>query len=106
MAILLENNTKLTTQLANVPGQQSFGYAVDGLVSEAVTLANLGLGDTYLRGWLPWLTNAELDPEQRLEDTFGQGDITADERQPRSVLFRDNQHVFPAPGTSGWGTKR
>ncbi len=103
IAGFLENNTKLTTQVTGVSEQQ-FGYSYDGLVGEANELSFMTyLGGTSAGSWLPWLTEAEIEPLQRLEDTFGSTSIQQDQSQSPSVLNYDNQHVYPAPGSIGWG---
>ena len=60
-------------------------------------------GGTSAGSWLPWLTEAEIEPLQRLADTFGSTSISEDQQQSPSVLRFENAHVYPAPGSVGWG---
>ena len=103
IAYYLENNTKLTTQITGV-AQQQFGYAYSGLVGEANDLSFITYqGGTSAGSWLPWLTEAEIEPLQRLADTFGSTSIREDQKQEPFALRWENEHVYPAPGSIGWG---
>ena len=105
MALYLESNTKLTTQLSGVPDQQ-FGFAVDGLVGEAFNVASMDYVSAERSAavqWLPWLTDVELEPLQRQEDTFGSTSIREAEKLSPDVLLAKNRRVYPPPGSIGWG---
>lgn len=104
IAKYLENNTKLTTQVTGVSEQQ-FGYSYDGLVGEANDLSFIAYrGGTSAGSWLPWLTEAEIEPLQRLADTFGSPSIETAQKQPQFLLELENQYVYPPPGSTGWDT--
>ncbi|MBB5802941.1 hypothetical protein F4560_002709 [Saccharothrix ecbatanensis] len=68
-ARLLANNTKLTTQYPGNP----LGYGRDGLVEEAIGLADLRYGGVDL--WLPWNSVAHAESLAMLQDTYGNMDI-------------------------------
>ncbi len=79
----LMHNTK---QLLNWDG--ALGYQYPGLLTEAVNLTSpRGKG---VRGWLPWLTVAVMEPMVRLRDVFGAWDIAQIEKQPRRERLRRN----------------
>ena len=104
-ATLLSANTKLTTQLTNTP-TQAYGWFYDGETAEAVNLSAMALSGTG-NGWLPWLTNVEIDSEQRLQDVFGSDSVSTlvgNESTPSLFITyqQDNHKVYPAPGTIGW----
>ena len=101
MAEELEYNTMLTTQLA--AHGQNFGYEYDGFVTEAVTLANLNFTTGTPLPWLTWVTNVELDSQQRLEDAFGNASIVTLAGENLTTLQTKNHQIYPAPGTIGWG---
>lgn len=101
-ARFLQNDTKFTTQIGDT--DQRYGYAANGLVGEATTLAFLAYAPSKSsRSWLTWLTNAEIDPLQRLEDAFGSLSIAVDEQQTTAQLDAENRHIYPGPGSIGWG---
>ena len=105
MAKFLWNNTKLTTQLTGVADQQ-FGYTHNGLLGEGVDVS----GQVYGAGkssqtWLPWLTNAELDTIIRLQDTFKVKTLDDAASRSKGLLEQENEHVYPRPGSLGWGQK-
>ena len=101
-AEMLEYNTKLPMQVTGMPGQL-YGYALDGLVSEAISLSNMEfMGGKSSAQWLPWLTDAEMEPLQKLEDTFGSMSIRELEKQPVEELKKKNLNVYPAAGSLGW----
>ncbi|MGD0479091.1 MAG: hypothetical protein ABSA42_02895 [Terracidiphilus sp.] len=98
------SNTKLSTQLTAVP-TQNFGFAHSGLVGEAVNLSNL----QYLNSpggahsWLPWLTIAEIESLQKLQDTFGSMSIEEIESLPLNTRRAKAHHIYTAPGSLGFG---
>ena len=99
----LWNNTKLTTQLSGIPDQQ-FGYVKNGILGEGVGLSDLlyvNAGSTHT--WLPWESNAQIDPIQRLQDTFRSSTLSEAENQDLRRLEQENESVYPAPGIIGWG---
>ncbi|MGI4798908.1 MAG: hypothetical protein ACRYG8_33685, partial [Janthinobacterium lividum] len=103
VAHLIQNNTKLTTQLGS-NGRQQFGYAAPGLLGEADDVAYL----SYVRSpsamhWLPWLSEAEVEPIQRMQDTFNASTVRSAERESPEQLQNENNHIYPAPGSIGWG---
>ena len=53
--------------------------------------------------WLPWLSEAEIEPIQRMQDTFGASTIENAGTQSAERLQFENDHVYPAPGSIGWG---
>jgi hypothetical protein len=94
------HNTKLTTQLTGVPAQQ-FGFAHAGLVGEAVDLSNLRYIDSSgAHSWLPWVTIAEIEALEKLEDLFGLMSIDEIERMPAAARSR---RIYPVPGSLGFG---
>lgn len=104
VAQFLVNNTKLTTQVTGI-SQQQFGYTYDGLVGEATDFSFLRyLGGNSTTSWLPWLTEAEIEPLEQLAQAFGSPSITAIEQQPLQKRLRENESTHPAPGSIGWGT--
>jgi hypothetical protein len=70
-ARLLANNAKLTTQYPGNP----LGYARDGLVEEAIGLADLRYWGVSI--WLPWISVANAESLALLKDTYGNMDIDA-----------------------------
>jgi hypothetical protein len=103
-AAFVQASTKYTTQLGGT--QQQYGYAHNGFAGEATTVAYLaykGDASSASESWLPWLSDAELDPLQRMKDTFGSFDILDAEAQSRAQLQSENLHIYPAPGSIGWG---
>ncbi|KAK2810407.1 hypothetical protein FQN50_002896 [Emmonsiellopsis sp. PD_5] len=70
-AQLAANNAKLTTQYAGNP----LGYGRDGLLEEAIGLADLRYGGVNV--WLPWNSVAHAEPLAFLEDAYGNMDINA-----------------------------
>ena len=100
VADLLQDNTKLTTELGGIEAQQ-FGYALPGLVSEAANFAELAVDEPTIQ-WLPWLTEAELQPLRRMDETFGALSIEQAQAQSASQLDFENTHIYPAPGSLGW----
>ena len=96
-AELLENNTAITTQTPS----QRFGWKYDGLTGEAINLSNLEFksGEVPI-GWLAWISNAQINPMQRLEDAFGSKSITqllvAERKQPseRAQLKNTNRTLY------------
>ncbi|GAA5000185.1 hypothetical protein [Actinopolymorpha pittospori] len=83
---LLSTSFRTTQYVGN-----NVGYAVNGLVEEAVGLADLVVSGTGV--WLPWCTVAQLEPLARLEDIFGSMDITAIERLPLAERKRRNREA-------------
>lgn len=112
-ARLLANNTKLTTQLTNVPGQ-NFGWFHNGTLTEATDLANMRLAYPANAtsppadvNWVPWLTNTETDPEVRLKKAFGSYSVQQlldNEANPQTYerYVENNQRIYPQPGTLTW----
>ncbi|MFF0344982.1 hypothetical protein [Kribbella sp. NPDC004875] len=74
-----------TTEL---PGQ-SQGYAVPGLVEEAIGLSDLVVSGSNV--WLPWCSVAEVEPLSRFLDTFGTLDLGALEAIPLAERQRANR---------------
>ncbi|GAA1567320.1 MULTISPECIES: hypothetical protein [Kribbella] len=74
-----------TTELTG----QSQGYAVPGLVEEAVGLSDLVVNGTNV--WLPWCTVAEVEPLSRFADMFGTVDLRKLEAIPLADRQRANQ---------------
>jgi hypothetical protein len=70
------------------------GYGRDGLVEEAITLADLRY--TGVGTWLPWCTVAQLEPLARLDDIFGSMDIATIEQLPLAT----RQTLNTAAGTT------
>lgn len=104
-ARLLQNNSKLTTELGP-DSRQAFGYAAPGLVGEADDVSYLSYHQSAsAQNWLPWLSEAEVEPLQRMQDTFHALTIGDAERQPASQLQDENNNVHPAPGSIGWNRR-
>jgi hypothetical protein len=109
IAEFLQNNATLTTQYS-ANSNQTFGYAQDGFAGEATDLSLM----EYVAGgsatspapvdtWLPWLTEAEIEPLQQFQDTFGNMSIANILTQSSSTLQSENTtKVYPAPGSIGW----
>lgn len=94
---------KLTTDLG-AGSTQSYGHAVPGLVGEANDVSYL----SYIQPrsnttWLPWETEAEIEPVQRMQDTFDVSTIEAAQQQLSTQLGSENSRICAAPGTIGWG---
>ncbi|KAK2748233.1 hypothetical protein FQN55_004509 [Onygenales sp. PD_40] len=70
-AQLAANNAKLRTQYPGNP----LGYSRDGLLEEAIGLADLRYGGVNV--WLPWNSVAHAEPLAFLEDAYGNMDINA-----------------------------
>ncbi|KAK2779447.1 hypothetical protein FQN52_002461 [Onygenales sp. PD_12] len=68
-AQLAANNAKSTTQYPGNP----LGYGRDGLLEEAIGLADLRYGGVNV--WLPWNSVAHAEPLAFLEDAYGNMDI-------------------------------
>lgn len=103
IAQLIQNNSKLTTQLG-ANSRQRFGYAAPGLVGEADDVVYLSyVQSASAMNWLPWLSEAEIEPIQRMQDTFGASTVEGAERQSPQQLGVENAHIYPAPGSIGWG---
>ena len=103
IAEYLANNTKLTTQVTGIY-TQNFGYSVNGLVGEAEDLSFMAYqGGASAGSWLPWLTEAEIEPLQQLQDTFGSDSISAIEAEPLQKRLAQNQNAYPRPGSIRWG---
>lgn len=103
VALLLENNSKLTTDLGT-GSTQSYGYAMPGLVGEADDVSYLSyIQPNSNTTWLPWETEAEIEPVQRMQDTFGVSTIEAAQQQSSAQLGSENSRIYAAPGTIGWG---
>ena len=97
----LENNSKLTTDLGT-GSTQSYGYAMPGLMGEADDVSY----PSYIQPkanttWLPWEAEAEVEPVQRMQDTFGVSTIEAAQQQSPAQRGRENNHIYAAPGTIG-----
>ncbi len=104
-ASFVQNSTKYMTQLRGTA--QQYGYAHDGFQGESTDLTFLaynGGPDSSSQSWLPWLTDAELDPLQRMKDTFGSFSIAGAEAQSTAQLQGESRSIYPAPGSIGWGT--
>lgn len=104
MARLVESTTKYATQLPGVAAQ-AYGYGHDGLVGEANSWWTMrgnasGTGSAYQ--WLPWLTNAQLDPLQRMQDRFRAMSVDAALRTPLAELRSRNETPLPGPFPA-WG---
>ncbi|HZX02813.1 hypothetical protein [Kribbella sp.] len=76
-----------TTELPDQPQ----GYAVPGLVEEAVGLSDLVVSGSNV--WLPWCTVAEVEPLSRFLDTFGTVELRALEAIPLADRQRANRAV-------------
>ncbi len=99
VARFFAENTKLTTQLTNMPSQ-NFGFAHPGLVGEAVNLSNLRYIDSAgSHSWLPWLTIAEIEPLQKLQDVFGNMSIDEIEQLPLTTRQKRNGSIYRVLGT-------
>ncbi len=105
------NNGKMTTQLTGSAAQQ-FGDSLNGLLREASDFSYM----TYQKpppdsrpagsnSWLPWLSEAEIEPLQLLLQHFHSTSIQKIEQQPNALRLRENTGTHPEPGTIGWGTR-
>lgn len=104
MARLVESTTKYASQLPGV-ADQAYGYGHDGLVGEANNWWTMrgnasGTGSAYQ--WLPWLSNAQLDPLQRMQDRFGAMSVDAAMQRPAADLKARNEAGLPGP-FADWG---
>ncbi|MDA1365714.1 RICIN domain-containing protein [Glycomyces algeriensis] len=85
-ARLIANESKLTTQWPGNP----LGYARDGLLEEAIGLADLRYGGVNL--WLPWNSVAHAEPLAHLEDAYGTMDIDQIGAEPAGGRQIRNRH--------------
>lgn len=97
----LEYNSVLATQL--VSAGQSFGFKYDGFQTEAITLAGINFTSGVPLAWLSWLTGNQLDPQQQLQDVFGNQSINVLGTPVTTALQQRNHAVYPAAGSIGWG---
>lgn len=85
--------TSTAYRTTQYPGHD-LSYGRDGLVEEAITLADLTY--TGVGTWLPWCTVAQLEPLARLDDIFGSMDIATIEQLPLAT----RQSLNTAAGTT------
>ncbi len=102
-ARLLQNNSKLTTQLGP-DSRQAFNYGAPGLVGEADNVSDLNYTPSESsKTWLAWLSEVEVEPLQRMQDTFGALTIGEAEKQSASQLQDENNNVYSGWSSIGWG---
>lgn len=81
-ALLLENNTKLSTD-----HDGALGFKYRAMMPEAANVADFSF--TSVGTWLPWSGIANIDPMIQLQEAFGQmdiSDITADREALKEML--------------------
>lgn len=86
-ARMILHNTKQTTDW-----KRTYGYSYPGLIEESGEIAlqyHNGLGK-----WLPWCTIAEIEALTRLEEQFGQMDISEDKNISDKKLIDKNYSQF------------
>ncbi len=111
VAQYLATNSKMTTQLTGVERQQ-FGDAYNGLLREANDFSTMRYkapaADAKPAGsnsWLPWLTEAEIEPLQLLKQNFKSTSISVIEQQSVAERQQENTHTHVRPGSLGWNTR-
>lgn len=109
-AELMESTTKYTTHLPYASQNYSFNH--EGLAPEATALFLMQPTQQDDRDkdgnvlpawqWLPWVTNAELDPLQRMQDRFGNKSISKTLGQGMKLLQDSNKPQQAKPFVN-WG---
>ncbi len=71
LSLFVQNNTKQTVAcVANL------NYAYDSFAIEATSIADFYFVTAEGGCWLPWITNANIEPYVNMLDVFGSGDVS------------------------------
>ncbi|MBQ9482401.1 MAG: hypothetical protein IJU84_09565 [Clostridia bacterium] len=92
-ALFIQNNTKQTVSMVS-----DLQYAYNSFAIEATDISNFYFVTAERRGvWLPWITNANIEPIANMMQTFGEADV----RQLQTYSIDELKGMLTAYGAGG-----